>query len=315
MLIHLFKNQPLRSNLNNQLTKRVTKHHFSKMTNLYQINDDSTNSEYNLHIQQVLQKNKENLESLSHPGSKPVLPFESGPVNPQSPNDTVFFFDIDNCLYKRSTKIHELMQEYIHDYFVRTLNISDQEAYDLQHNYYRTYGLAIQGLVKYHKIDALEYNKKVDDALPLQDILKPDPELRKLLINLRESGTVDRLWLFTNAYKNHAKRVISLLGIGDLFDGLTYCDYGEDSLVCKPMKESFDKAMYEAGVTKYENCYFVDDSSSNIKTAVELGFKKVVLFLERDEDLKNTVEGSLLIRDILELPKVLPELFTKKIEQ
>lgn len=308
MLKHLLKTPRL--NLNSTTT--ISKVPFSRMTHPHQINDQSSKSEYDLHIQQVLQKNKENLSSLSYPGSTVVLPLESGPVKPQSPNETVFFFDIDNCLYKRSTKIHELMQEYIHDYFVRTLDVSDEDAYKLHQEYYKSYGLAIQGLVKYHKIDALEYNEKVDDALPLQDILKPDPELRKLLLNLKESGTVTRLWLFTNAYKNHAKRVIALLGIGDLFDGLSYCDYSQDSLVCKPMKESFDKAMYEAGVTKYENCYFVDDSSANVKTAVGLGFKKVVHFLERDEDLENGIDGSLLIRDILELPKVLPELFTKK---
>lgn len=280
------------------------------MTTPYQINDQSTQSEYDLHINQILERNKENLDSLTHPGSKVSLKYESGPVKSQNPNDTVFFFDIDNCLYKRSTQIHELMQEYIHDYFVRTLNVDDDEASKLHQNYYKTYGLAIQGLVKHHKINALEYNKKVDDALPLQDILHPDPKLRELLINLRKSGKVDRLWLFTNAYKNHAKRVIALLGIGDLFDGMTFCDYGQDDLVCKPMKESFDKAMYEAGITKYENCYFVDDSSINIKAAVDLGFKKVVHFIERDEDLeKSKVDGSLLIRDILELPKVLPDLF------
>lgn len=308
MITRLFNTA--RSNIPNRFT--LSTRQFTKMTTPYQINDQSTQSEYDLHINQILEKNKENLESLSHPGSKVSLKYESGPVKPQSPNDTVFFFDIDNCLYKRSTQIHELMQEYIHDYFVRTLNVNDDEARKLHQDYYKTYGLAIQGLVKYHKIDALEYNKKVDDALPLQDILHPDPKLRELLINLRESGKVDRLWLFTNAYKNHAKRVIALLGIGDLFDGMTFCDYAQDDLVCKPMKQSFDKALYEAGITKYENCYFVDDSTINVKAAVELGFKKVIHFIERDEDLKtSSIEGSLLIRDILELPKVLPDLFTK----
>lgn len=128
---------------------------------------------------------------------------------------------------------------------------------------------------------------------------------------MKKSGKINRLWLFTNAYKNHAKRVISLLGIGDLFDGLTYCDYSQNDLICKPMKECYDRALFEAGVTNYDNCYFVDDSAINVKAAVELGFKKVIHFIERDEDLTNTVEGSLLIRDILQLPKVLPELFTK----
>ena len=41
---------------------------------------------------------------------------------------------------------------------------------------------------------------------------------------------------------------------------MTYCDYGQDILVCKPKKEMFEKAMMEAGVTDNEKCLFVDDS-------------------------------------------------------
>jgi pyrimidine and pyridine-specific 5'-nucleotidase len=45
-----------------------------------------------------------------------------------------------------------------------------------------------------------------------------------------------------------------------LTEGVTYCDYGQDILVCKPKKEMFQKAMMEAGVTDNEKCLFVDDS-------------------------------------------------------
>lgn len=50
-----------------------------------------------------------------------------------------------------------------------------------------------------------------------------------------------RLWLFTNAYITHGQRVVKLLGIDDLFDGITYCDYGQESLVCKPKIEMYEK--------------------------------------------------------------------------
>lgn len=269
--------------------------------------EHATQREYDEFVTRALQENQHHLQTLTHPGSQVQPPLGNGPL--KKDNATIFFFDIDNCLYKRSLAIHDLMQEYIHEYFKRTLQITDDEAHELQVKYYREYGLAIQGLVKFHKIDALDYNRRVDDALPLQEILKPDLELREMIQKLKSKGHVDRMWLFTNAYQNHGKRVVSLLGLGDLFDGLWYCDYSRETLVCKPQEKAFYEALEQAGGSSFKNCYFVDDSADNIRTAVRLGFKKAIHFVEREEDLGQTPEGAVLIRNILELPKVVPELF------
>lgn len=125
----------------------------------------------------------------------------------------------------------------------------------LHRKYYREYGLAIQGLTRHHKIDPLQFNREVDDALPLDDILKPDPKLRKLLEDI--DRTKVKLWLLTNAYVTHAKRVVRLLGVDDLFEGITYCDYSQPQLVCKPNTEMWEKAEKEAGARSIESCYFV----------------------------------------------------------
>ena len=121
--------------------------------------------------------------------------------------------------------------------------------------YYKEDGLAIEGLVRHHKIDPLEYNRRVDDALPLEDIIKPNPKLRKLLEDIDTSKV--KPWLFTNAYINHGMRVVKLLGVEDLFEGITYCDYASPPLLCKPAPDMFAKAMREAGVTDKKDCYFV----------------------------------------------------------
>lgn len=147
------------------------------------------------------------------------------------------------------------MSELIDVYFMNHLSLSRADAYKLHIEYYKTYGLAIEGLVRHHKIDPLEYNEKVDDALPLEDILFPDPELRKLLEDMDKSKV--KLWLFTNAYVNHGKKVVRLLGINDLFEGITYCDYAVEPILCKPHKDMFAKAMKEAGVRNVKDCYFV----------------------------------------------------------
>ncbi len=120
--------------------------------------------------------------------------------------------------------------------------------------------------MRHHKIDPIEYNRVVDDALPLAEVLSPDPQLRKLLEDFDRSKV--RLWLFTNAYVNHARRVLKLLQVDDMFEGMTFCDYGAEKIICKPHKEMYDKAMREAGVNSPDQCYFVGQFQRSIHSVV-----------------------------------------------
>lgn len=140
-------------------------------------------------------------------------------------------------------------------YFETHLSLSQKDARALHQRYYRDYGLAIDGLMRHHEVDALDFNRKVDDAIPLDDILKPDHNLRKLLEDFDTSKV--KLWLFTNAHITHGKRVVRLLGIEDLFEGITYCDYGAERLLAKPHKEMYVKAMKDAGAKSVRDCYYV----------------------------------------------------------
>lgn len=289
------------------ITRRLKSFLPSKMT----ISTDYQ-ATYQERVRKQLQTNQEHLASLDYPGSQVTFDIDCKDIPSPDPNLRVLFFDIDNCLYKRSTRIHDLMQESIHDYFKSQLSLDDEDAHRLRSTYYREYGLAIRGLVMFHGINALEYNRMVDDALPLQNILKPDKDLRSMLQRLRESCAVDKLWLFTNAYKNHGIRCVKLLGIADLFDGITYCDYAQrDTLICKPDARAFEKAKLESGLGDYSNSWFVDDSGNNIDRGIELGMRKCIHLVEDsvDEILGKTPAGSLVIKEITDLPKAVPELF------
>jgi len=59
---------------------------------------------------------------------------------------------LDNCLYPKSMKIHDMMVVKIHQYFKTHLALSDEEAHQLHNEYYQSYGLALEGLVRHHKI-------------------------------------------------------------------------------------------------------------------------------------------------------------------
>ncbi|KAF4967709.1 hypothetical protein FSARC_4770 [Fusarium sarcochroum] len=217
--------------------------------------------------------------------------------------------DIDNCLYSRNYKVLELMSGLIDDYFKKHMGLLPEDAERLHKDYYQQYGQAIEGLVRHHQIDALEYNAKVDDALPLDDLIKPNPQLRRLLEDIDTSKV--RLWLLTNAYVNHGKRVVRLLGVDDKFEGLTYCDYAQVPFVCKPQKDMFLKAMKEAGVSDTSNCYFVDDSHKNCVGAQKAGWT-AVHFVEEGFPPPETPASQYQIRSLEELRSIYSEFFKTK---
>ncbi|PHH59345.1 hypothetical protein CDD81_3373 [Ophiocordyceps australis] len=217
---------------------------------------------------------------------------------PGADDRPVLFFDIDNCLYSRSARVHDLMVDLIDEYFVKHLEIPLEEATRLHQDYYTNYGLAIEGLVRHHQIDPLDYNSKVDDALPLERVIKPNPELRKLLEDIDQSKV--KLWLLTNAYVTHARRVVRLLGVDDLFQGLTYCDYAQQPLICKPHPAMYSKAMRQAGVERVDKCFFVDDSYLNCVKAKDFGWTTTHL-IEHELPLPSSPASQHQIRHLLEL--------------
>ncbi|MBE3047734.1 HAD hydrolase-like protein [Candidatus Bathyarchaeota archaeon] len=212
----------------------------------------------------------------------------------------------------------------IDQYFSKHLNLPYHEAKRLHGEYYTMYGLAIEGLVRHHEIDPLDYNAKVDDALPLQDIIKPDPGLRALLEDIDKDKVT--MWLFTNAYVTHGRRVVKLLGVDDLFDGLTYCDYSGMPLLCKPSRGMYEKAMREAGVDKVEDCFFVgkrclplirfgtetnkspDDSFLNCSKAKEFGWT-VAHLVEEGLPVPKKQASQYQIQSLQELRNTFPQFF------
>lgn len=235
----------------------------------------------------------------------------------------IFLFDIDNTLYRKSTGIGDLMQDYIRDYIEKTLDLPPEEADELHHSYYKHYGLAVEGLVRKNHIDAMDYNVKVDDALPLEKILKPDARLHEMLSKIDTKKW--KLWLCTNAYRNHGIRVVKLLGIEQFFEGITYCDYKKVPMICKPMPEFFHTCMVDIGarqidVKPHPEVYFIDDSKQNVDAAEKINWKAIhidepdakdqpedMTHVPLDENLKHGKVPK--IHYIYQLPLVCPELF------
>ncbi|KAI8975602.1 pyrimidine 5'-nucleotidase [Mycotypha africana] len=212
----------------------------------------------------------------------------------------VCFFDVDDTLYNKDLNVLSLMRKKIQDYFVNELGIPADEVAPLQRKYQATYGLSLRGVQIDYNVDPLDYDRKVDQALPLDGLIKRDDKLIKML-----KGMNCKKWVFTNAFKPHAVRCLKLLGVENEFDGLTYTNYLVPNFNCKPEPAAFHRAMKNAGVTDPKLCYLVDDSIKNIEAAQKMGWTTVHVA----GDASTSTHGDYQIDEIHDLPNVLPELW------
>lgn len=234
-------------------------------------------------------------------------------------NRGVIFFDVDNTLYSKHDGVGELMQAYIRKYFEEKLHLTPKEAERTHIAYYKKYGLALEGLVVLNHVDTMDYNARVDDALPLEKCLHKNPELKKMLASI--DRTKWQLWLCTNAYVTHGLKVVKLLEIEEFFEGITFCDYKSLPLVCKPNHEFFNHCMEEVG-KKPEQCYFVDDNHANASAARELGWNAIHFnesdigcYESREIEMPQDSGSPAVISNILDLRQVWPEVFYHHIDE
>ncbi|MCO5590167.1 hypothetical protein L7F22_044136 [Adiantum nelumboides] len=237
------------------------------------INDAKGNDASQTSKDSLTGKEKECFNPNAHASSSTlrvgVHPLKDGALEIGDDKRAIVWLDIDNTLYKKSTRIAELMTKRIKAYF-RGLGLSEEETQRLHKRYYKEYGLAIRGLVMHHEIDALDYDAKCDAALPLDEILRPDENVKKMLEDLDLSKC--RIWALTNAYKTHALRCLRLLELDQYIEGIIYCDYALHNFACKPEREFYDGALQIVGMKDTNRCYFVDDSALNIRAAKKLGW-------------------------------------------
>ena len=117
------------------------------------------------------------------------------------------------------------------------------------------------------RLDALDFDEKCDGSLPLEEMINPDPSIRKLFQDIDRSKA--RVWALTNAYKTvcmmewwrflilhplhsfqHAMRVLKILNVDDLIDGLVFCDYSDRNFSCKPEQGYYDQVRLSRAIPR-----------------------------------------------------------------
>lgn len=210
---------------------------------------------------------------------------------------TTLFFDLDDTLYPSTNGLWYAIRERMGQYMIERLGLPPERVPELRHTYFITYGTTLRGLQQHYQVQADDYLAYVHD-LPLEKYLQPAPDLRKMLLSLPQ-----KRWIFTNADRCHAQRVLAALQVSDCFEGII--DVRAISFACKPEILAYQRAMHISGEAHPQGCLLIDDSLSNLAGARQVGWGAVLV--SQDGSLDGTIER--VISDIRQLPQAMPELW------
>lgn len=211
----------------------------------------------------------------------------------------LFLFDLDDTLYPSSAGIWAAIRQRMEQYMRERLNLPAEKIPELRRQFFETYGTTMRGLQQHYALDVPEYLAYVHDV-PVEDVLKPAPELRELL-----SMIPVRKIILTNADVNHANRVLKALEIQGCFDQII--DILQIAPYCKPQTEAFQRALELAGNVDPCRCVLLEDSNRNLASAKSLGM--TTLWVGHDQ---SDPVADYFLPDILALKHLLPRLLNGK---
>jgi len=206
-------------------------------------------------------------------------------------NIELILFDLDDTLYPSSSGVWSKIRERIDLFMIEKLGYKFENVHEAREEFFRKFGTTLRGLESVHNIDTSDYLEFVHD-IPLNSFIKPNLKLDKILSSIPIKKAI-----FTNADRNHAKRVTSALQISHHFDDVV--DIIDVNPFCKPMLESFQIAFRKLGINDPQKILLVDDNSRNIKVARSLGLE-TILVSENNGNFQNGQRQISRVEDLIE---------------
>tara|TARA_Y100000816_G_scaffold75550_1_gene51158 strand:+ start:43 stop:714 length:672 start_codon:yes stop_codon:yes gene_type:complete len=196
-------------------------------------------------------------------------------------NKKNLLLDLDGTVYKDLDSVFGQVSKLMTKYISEKLNVDLKKAKELQTNYFYKYNTSLNGLMIHHDIPPKEFLKYVHD-IDLS-FMKKDLVLREELKSLKM-----RKLIFTNGSTEHAKNVLSHLGIDDLFENIF--DITDAEYQPKPEPRAFDLMTKKFNLDPNETIY-VEDIAKNLSIGKERGCTTVWLInneewgkMESDKD-------------------------------
>ena len=184
-------------------------------------------------------------------------------------------FDLDNTLYPHHLNLWQQVDERIRDYIAKFLDVTHEEAFRLQKDYYRRYGTSMRGLMTEHGMqpdDFLDFVHQIDHS-PLE----PNPVLGAALEKLP-----GRKLILTNGTRKHADAVMQRLQVHHHFEGVF--DIVAAELEPKPLAQTYDRFLARHGVEPGKSAMF-EDLARNLSVPHALGMTTVLVVPEGTRDV------------------------------
>jgi len=179
------------------------------------------------------------------------------------------FFDLDGTLYGDDSGLWDLLVGRIHLFMQERVGLSEKEISETRLKYLKQYGTTLRGLHIHYNVDPQEYLAYVHD-IPIEERINKNHELEQMLKQLRQ-----KKWIWTNASKAHAERVLNALGVRGYFRGIV--DIERMAFQNKPEIAAYTIAMDDAGELEAKRTLFIDDRAENLAPAKELGSKTILV--------------------------------------
>ena len=168
-------------------------------------------------------------------------------------------FDLDNTLYSSRWELEQEVSSRATGYVAEFLKVSKEKAHALRRERVMAggWGTTVEWLCAEHGLEGAEVDRYFACIHPENeaDKLLPDPVLRAFLL-LFSSRNIP-IGVLTNSPLRHAQRIISKLGVADLFHSIF--DIQRNGLKGKPSAEMYRRVLKELGVAA-SSCLLVDDS-------------------------------------------------------
>lgn len=177
-------------------------------------------------------------------------------------------FDLDNTLYPAQRDLFSLIDVRINRFMREVVAIPAAEVDGLRRRYWRDYGATLQGLIRHHAVDPEDYLHYVHDV-DVTSRIGSDVVLRDSLAAIAAPCHV-----FTNGSKQHAERVLTALGVADLFASIF--DIRIAGYQPKPNPEPYHGVLQQLGLPA-KQCVMVEDSAENLRQAACLGMRTVLV--------------------------------------
>lgn len=174
-------------------------------------------------------------------------------------------FDLDNTLYPASTNLFAQIDVRMKTYIAKLLDMTPDEAFKIQKQYYHKYGTSLRGLTLHHGIDPdafIDYVHDIDHS-----VLAADPRLDAVLTALP-----GRKLIYTNGSAYHAESTVKSLGVAHHFADIF--DIRASAYIPKPDPSGYAAMIAKHVVTPTKAVMF-EDSHKNLGPAAALGMKTV----------------------------------------